>query len=448
MIDSSVPEVPSPSGAPTITTSPYSITLITPLYGGGVKAGVNDQEFPVRPTSIRGQLRFWWRATRGARFETVEQLFKEEEKIWGSTDNPSATKVIVADVKINSKGPRRHDFWDGNSMTRNGRRKIMPFEFDPYGNRAYALFSAKNNKHDLVREGLSFKLKITYEKANEKDVECAIWAWVNFGGIGSRTRRGCGALYCEEFAPKVLDKKWWLETLHNKYGFSEQNFDNIRENPRPWTSLFGNFFGVSQFCYNDALAAWDKAIEPMKNFRQKDGFAREPKRGLSRWPEPDTIRRWQCTASTGHETRRRNLPDGFPRAAFGLPIIIKFIDDEDNKKRAAPYDPDESQISPYDPGCQKNFDRMSSPFILRPLALRDGKTFRSAVILLQTLPLKGIKIKATKGTRKGQEKVYNNDYIISDKFASYPGSPISSTPEGDAVKAFLAYAKKQGFQEI
>jgi CRISPR/Cas system CMR-associated protein Cmr1 (group 7 of RAMP superfamily) len=35
--------------------------LITPLYGGGVKAHTIDESMPIRVSSIRGQLRFWWR---------------------------------------------------------------------------------------------------------------------------------------------------------------------------------------------------------------------------------------------------------------------------------------------------------------------------------------------------------------------------------------------------
>ena len=46
----------------------YEIELITPMYGGGVVAGVNEQDRPVRVPSVRGNLRFWWRATRGTAF--------------------------------------------------------------------------------------------------------------------------------------------------------------------------------------------------------------------------------------------------------------------------------------------------------------------------------------------------------------------------------------------
>ncbi|MEJ2046041.1 MAG: type III-B CRISPR module RAMP protein Cmr1 [Reinekea sp.] len=41
----------------------YECELVTPLYGGGIEAGVIDEEMPIRASSIRGQLRFWWRIT-------------------------------------------------------------------------------------------------------------------------------------------------------------------------------------------------------------------------------------------------------------------------------------------------------------------------------------------------------------------------------------------------
>ncbi len=50
----------------------YDVLLATTMFGGGVDAGsqdvaTNDPVTPIRGTEIRGQLRFWWRATRGRR---------------------------------------------------------------------------------------------------------------------------------------------------------------------------------------------------------------------------------------------------------------------------------------------------------------------------------------------------------------------------------------------
>src|SRR5262249_52878064 len=80
-----------------IMTETYTITVMTPLFGGGVDAGINDPVTLIRPSSIRGHLRFWWRATRGARCNSVKELRQREGEIWGTPDNPS---VIIIQVKI------------------------------------------------------------------------------------------------------------------------------------------------------------------------------------------------------------------------------------------------------------------------------------------------------------------------------------------------------------
>ncbi|HET6644216.1 MAG TPA: type III-B CRISPR module RAMP protein Cmr1, partial [Fimbriimonadales bacterium] len=38
-----------------------SLELATPMIGGGAVAGAPDEHWPIRPTEIRGHLRFWWR---------------------------------------------------------------------------------------------------------------------------------------------------------------------------------------------------------------------------------------------------------------------------------------------------------------------------------------------------------------------------------------------------
>ena len=48
---------------PRLVAHAYQIELVTPMFGGGVSTRVNDPSFPIRPTAIRGQLAFWWRAT-------------------------------------------------------------------------------------------------------------------------------------------------------------------------------------------------------------------------------------------------------------------------------------------------------------------------------------------------------------------------------------------------
>jgi CRISPR type III-B/RAMP module RAMP protein Cmr1 len=83
----------------------YAIELITPLFGGGVETRVNDPSFPIRVTSIRGQLQFWWRATVGAQYASRQELRAAQSAIWGNTEQASRVQVRVEDVQAAKPTP-------------------------------------------------------------------------------------------------------------------------------------------------------------------------------------------------------------------------------------------------------------------------------------------------------------------------------------------------------
>ncbi|WP_201366950.1 type III-B CRISPR module RAMP protein Cmr1, partial [Dictyobacter formicarum] len=104
---------------PNIITQIREYQMITPLFGGGVKAGENDSLTPIRGTAIRGQLRYWWRACRGGKPEFEGELtrMKEaEDLIWGSaalTENqnhPKIQNVIQICVEIINPGEALESF--------------------------------------------------------------------------------------------------------------------------------------------------------------------------------------------------------------------------------------------------------------------------------------------------------------------------------------------------
>ncbi|NLL37565.1 MAG: type III-B CRISPR module RAMP protein Cmr1, partial [Fretibacterium sp.] len=324
----------------------YTIKVVTPMYGGGAEAGVNDADNPVRAASVRGHLRFWWRATRGTAFSSIADLKKREAEIWGSMGQASSTIVeVLRQSGVESRVYPGHGF-------------------DKYGIETYAIFPASSGEHDLLKEGLTFELRLRYSEEHRDDVLCALWAWVNFGGIGARTRRGCGALYCENFAPKDSNNlASWLKGKLGEYG--------IETSEIPMLSSLGLPSLGRRFFYNpkevDALGAWTKGLYAMRNFRQKPNFARNEggeRPGRSRWPEADTIRR---ALHGGHPSHRPNeeMPKGFPRAALGLPIVFQFKGERELNTNAYP----------------KGKKRMASPVLLRPMGMQDGKFIAIAVFL-------------------------------------------------------------------
>ena len=120
------------------------------------------------------------------------------------------------------------------------------------------------------------------------------------------------------------------------------------------------------------MDAWQKAISALQMFRQGVNVGRNPPSGTSRspagrsrWPEADSIR--EIVARVARQPP--NFPhqpehlarEAFPRAAFGLPIEIRYID---------PGEPKAICLLPVVRGQKK--DRMGSPLILKPYATENG----------------------------------------------------------------------------
>ncbi len=394
-------------------TREIQISLITPLFGGGAEPGKTDGDFPIRGTSIRGQLQFWWRATRGARFTSHQDLFDPHAKIWGRIERASPVEVIIGDVKVkpaqSCASPLPYvlfSFQGKQPASRNG---------DPEEAPASSIESA------------SFTLRLRYPEEFSEDVETAVWAWVNFGGLGARTRRGCGALLCKELAPKdASDLEDWFKSGVFKGG------GTVREWPTmPDALLVGNQEQAP-------IDAWKKVIGCLQKFRQGEGLGRNTgsgkRAGRSRWPEPETIRRVTKRRSSQHARLAHVPDDAFPRAEFGLPIVFHF------QGQGEP--PDTVLYPSRGPGGEAR-ERMASPLILKPLALADGKAV-PLIMRLVTPPLTGVDL------RQGNNSLNlpGSTVTRASRLATYRDSPLASSDAGSAVEAFLNYAKTQGFREI
>ncbi|AKG18397.1 hypothetical protein AAX09_02130 [Moraxella bovoculi] len=80
-----------------LTWHTLNCELITPMYGGGVESTVVDRHMPIRTSSIRGNLRFWWRLLAKHKWK-LDDIATKEKDIWGgmgnSDDEGKAGKVL------------------------------------------------------------------------------------------------------------------------------------------------------------------------------------------------------------------------------------------------------------------------------------------------------------------------------------------------------------------
>jgi CRISPR-associated protein Cmr1 len=173
------------------------LKFLTPAFLGGAD-GITAE---LRPPSIKGMLRFWWRATRGG----DPEMKAREAEIFGDAGDVGRTGAFSIQI--------RSDF-SGNSVSkeylpRNNHTQYMVkghqlniLEYLAYGTYTYQKNQKRNVFHrEYVKPGFGFELIFRFpEKATEKTIEelyRALTLWLLFGGLGARSRNGFGSLAVE-----------------------------------------------------------------------------------------------------------------------------------------------------------------------------------------------------------------------------------------------------------
>lgn len=437
------------------TTREYKISLITPLFGGGVEVGVPDKSLPIRTTAIRGQLRHWWRATVGHDIGGRDEMWRREEEVFGSTEFVSPLNVIVVEQPVVQLD-------DPSSYG------------DKFGPIAYALFSAIENQQRIVKEGAFFRLQLSWEavaalqvrrsfqnnqrKKDRKpllpstvddigpDIIKALQAWSTLGGLGARTRRGCGAIFCKDSEAELLDMPFTI----------------MLGPPKP-----------------GALEAWKEAVKVYRDFRQSPRGKKHQKTintkngpktiqvpGRSHWPEADSIRKLSGSAlrplSNSSATdvsadenpndhsepvvSREVLP-AFPRAILGLPINFHFADGPGkNRSGQLNKDPQDVQLLPRLIDDANNVDRMSSPIITRPL-WHSGKWHPGVIILKQNLPT-SLCVQLVGKLARADGKDLSHDLPPESIVSPSLGVLRPMRGHASALEALRDFLKNKGFHEV
>lgn len=450
-IRSNIPACPERPTSRTIGTArEYDIQLITPLFGGGVKTHENDPTFAIRPTSIRGQLQFWWRATVGAQFESVSELREEQSRVWGDTKRSSRIQLRVDKVHAAEPKPCALIEWDQRARGgQGGWRTNWQYPFNGHDSSLpYALFpfqgeTPPSNISAAVTappakciERIAFRLTVIAHKDIdfEKRIEPAIWAWINFGGVGSRTRRGCGTIYCKKVAPKDRDdlKATWLQHMPELFP------------QREWPTLAEAVLDAP--AQADAIAAWNYVIGKFKHFRQGVGFARnvgqqQNRPGRSRYPEPEAIREIANLGTSRQRSGHQRLPaipaDAFPRAELGLPIVFHYPPGEG--------EPPDTVLYPSDDNNANRRERMASPLILKSLIFANERAI-PIILRLKVLPLIGVDLR--NGRPEKSLPLPQTTVIREPRLATYANSPLAGSPNGSALDAFIAFARAERFTEV
>lgn len=207
----------------------FEVEIVTPCFLGGAR---DRAEW--RGASIRGQLRWWFRAVAGAHFAgDLEKVRVAEEEIFGSTRRSSAVRVsplrgpeaekaeggeALLDDSVTAEDLAER--WGDSSRTTVSRLRLQR---SPTSNPLHYLAYGPVANGRLVRPVLpsrtpvSFTLQWVRKPATggEDLFSSALRGWLNLGGIGARSRKGFGSLHLRglDCKPAPINRKSFEEQV-------------------------------------------------------------------------------------------------------------------------------------------------------------------------------------------------------------------------------------------
>lgn len=235
----------------------FTCETITPMFCYGA-----DGETPeIRAQSIKGALRFWWRAMQGDS-NTID-LYKREAAIFGAPNEDIGKSKIHIRVKNNgfSGSKLEHFLPDRNKSGRSleGIKYLL-----------YSVHSMRSKKG--IPPEQEFTLIMNGPTQDVDSLIKAIWAFSIFGGIGSRSRRGGGNF---RILHNTNDKR---QTLFDLSKIKEKNelIDYVKTNfngvlPKTKNNTYSTLKDTRILIF-DPSKEWFEALEkiafPFKEFRQ------------------------------------------------------------------------------------------------------------------------------------------------------------------------------------
>ncbi|ALM76261.1 type III-B CRISPR module RAMP protein Cmr1 [Thermococcus barophilus] len=164
----------------------FELEAITPVF----MRGANQSKAEFRASSIKGVMRWWFRALAGNYFgNDIAGLREAEGRIFGSAGSGGSRRSRITVTVQNISPPRRLLFKPGviDRNTRVGELGYLWFSIK--------LLSKKRQFEYYYPEHSKFMVSITSHDEKTFNVTLAsLWAAVSLGGFGFRSRRGAGSM--------------------------------------------------------------------------------------------------------------------------------------------------------------------------------------------------------------------------------------------------------------
>ena len=354
-------------------TITFNCEVITPMFLAGADQSIAE----LRAPSIKGAMRFWWRAMNG--HLGLKELKEKETEIFGGGGDNARKSSFSIRVKERSsfQNKRLNDLIKDD----NGRIKE---EFRGIGYLFYSTFMQKNKQRNYI-DNLSFDIIFSFSLHDDKKIQkvlASFWLFSIFGGLGSRARRGGGNIYIKNVESEMESALEFIphgDDMTSIQDFIQKNFEiikNLRE--KDSINIINNNKTYANFNNKaNKLLIFDKKNTAIKalNF-----LGTHYQKFRSRYqPDYDTIKNFIKNSNLKLERK-------IDKVAFGLPIAYRYR--SLNKKSAT--------IE----GSNKDRTRSASPIFFRVIKTSNNVFFPIILYIEKDILPQEDKIKIRTSTGK------------------------------------------------
>lgn len=191
----------------------YKLKFITPALLVGADLGKSE----IRSSTIRGELRWWFRVLGG----TIE----EERHVFGGISNEMYNQNISSSIVVRVSNIKKYDRSFPPKTLGGRNQRVSGFDYLAHfaresGKEKNTPYGPRINNAAFYYPGSSFQLSICIRREISQNenvkLEKAIDAFIKFGTIGLRSTRGFGA-FVEDDTSKYLKKDEFLESCKENY---------------------------------------------------------------------------------------------------------------------------------------------------------------------------------------------------------------------------------------
>jgi len=276
-----------------MTSSKHEFDILTPCFAGGVEPSSGLAE--LRPASIRGLLRWWFRVIGGTSREEAEVFGCAA----GSTGSASSVIVRVSGVE-GTKTPLDLQSYTGTNSEAEALRHPESYFLWPLRTKAHACLRGNAGQH--ARFDLHIAWRKSVSAAAKVRLENTLNLWSVLGATGSRSLKGYGSVWPRLAEPmteqQLTDKltvlppnsvRLWRDRFTNPQSAIEFAAGKMRE-MRCGTTRFG--MALSTHGGSDHNAAADvlngtarnpKVYRPVLGLPLKQSFDRGARQVATEW---------------------------------------------------------------------------------------------------------------------------------------------------------------------